>query len=121
LNYKNTNPTDIGSVTVYKNENAINLVGPQGKYGVIYIETKKFAKSKYWKLLSSYAREYLKLIPNPESDTAVVYFVNGKILNANHESELSTLRPAALVELKIIDAEKLKKEYSIFNSRIWES
>jgi len=41
-------PTDIAVVTVYKDANAIKLVGEQGKFGAVYVETKKFARNKYW-------------------------------------------------------------------------
>lgn len=43
---KNYNPQNIKSISVYKGNDAIRLIGPAGRDGVVYIETKTFAKEK---------------------------------------------------------------------------
>ncbi|MEO8112258.1 MAG: hypothetical protein ABI594_19580, partial [Ginsengibacter sp.] len=43
-NYK---PSEIAFVSVYKDETAIKLAGPQAKNGLIYITTKEFARDHY--------------------------------------------------------------------------
>ena len=67
-------PTDIAVVTVYKDTNAINLVGEQGKLGAIYMETKKFARNKYWNYFKSKSSDYLKIVPTPQSDSSEFIF-----------------------------------------------
>jgi hypothetical protein len=42
-NYK---PTDIAAVSVYRDSDAIKLAGPEGKDGVVYIETKYSLKKR---------------------------------------------------------------------------
>lgn len=108
-------PTEIALVTVYKDTNAIKLVGPQGKDGAVYIETKKFARNKYWNLFKTKSDDYLKAVPSPENDTSVVYILNGKVLKTNYEGDLSVIDDAAFINLKVIDRQNLIKDYAITN------
>lgn len=106
-------PTEIAVVTVYKDTNAIKLVGEQGKYGVVYIETKKFARNRYWNYFKNKSAEYLSIVPTPESDSSVVYILNGIIQTKNFEGDLSTIDDKNFIELKVIDKQDLNKQYGI--------
>lgn len=108
-------PDEIAIVTVYKDTNAIKLVGEQGKFGAVYFETKEFARNKYWNFLKSKSTEYLKIVPTSQSDSSVIYILNGKVLKTNFEGDLSGIDDKTFVELDIIDKEKLTKEYKISN------
>ena len=55
MNYQ---PEQIAKVSVYKDSNAIKLVGPEGKDGVVYIETKVFARKRYWNYFRTKSAEY---------------------------------------------------------------
>lgn len=110
-------PSDIALVTVYKDTNAIKLVGPQGKDGAVYIETKTFARNKYWHLFSEKSPEYLKAVPNPESDSSVAYILNGQTLKENFQGDLSMLDNKSLIELSVIDAEKLKSDFGAIDKK----
>jgi hypothetical protein len=106
-------PTDFATVTVYKDSNAIKLVGPQGKYGAVYIETKTFARNRYWNFFKGKSNEYLKAVPNVESDKNVVYILNGKVLKTNFEADLSLINDKNFIDLNVIDKETLKKNYDV--------
>lgn len=106
-------PTEIALVTVYKDANAIKLVGPQGKYGATYIETKKFARNKYWNYFKTKSADYLKAVPNLQSDSLVAYFLNDKVLTENFEGDLSTIDDKTFISIIVIDREKLMKDYGI--------
>jgi hypothetical protein len=106
-------PTEIATVTIYKDSNAIRLVGPQGKDGVAYIETKNFARNKYWNFLKSKSQAYLKVVPEPQENSLVIYILNDKILRANFEGDLSVINDETFIDLKIIGKEQLFKEYNI--------
>jgi hypothetical protein len=106
-------PNDIAVVTVYKDTNAIKLVGPQGKDGVVYVETKKFARSKYWNYFKTKSGEYLKAVPTSQPNTSVVYILNGKVLKQNFEGDLSAIEDKNFIDLKVIDQTQLIKDYSI--------
>ena len=106
-------PTDIAVVTVYKDTNAIKLVGQQGKFGAVYVETKKFARNKYWNYFKTKSADYLKNVPTPQSDSSVIYILNDKVLNTNFEGDLSGIDDKNFIELKIIDKQKLNDDYNI--------
>lgn len=108
-------PNEIAFVTVYKDSNAIKLVGEQGKFGAVYIETKKFARTKYWNFLKSKSSEFLKIVPTPESDSSVIYILNTKVLTANFEADLSEIDDKTFIELKILDKNALKKKYKVLD------
>ena len=106
-------PTDIAVVTVYKDTNAIKLVGEQGKFGAVYVETKKFARNKYWNYFKTKSPDYLKIVPTPQSDSSVIYILNDKVLKTNFEGDLSGVDDNNFIEIIIIDKQKLNKDYNI--------
>ena len=108
-------PTEIASVSVYKDSNAIKLVGPDGKDGVVYIETNVFAKNKYWNYFRSKSNEYARIVVTPDADTAVQYILNKRVLTSNFEGDLSLIDDKIFKELVVIDKETLQKEYNITN------
>jgi hypothetical protein len=110
---KNIRPTDVAIVSVYKDSNAIRLVGPEGKDGAIYIETKVFAKRKYWSFLCSKSDEYLKIVPDPASDTAIQYILNKRILTTNFEGDLALINDSTFKRITILDSSVLQSQYHI--------
>jgi hypothetical protein len=113
IELQNYKPDEIAVVSVYKDTSALKLVGEQGKYGAIYIETKKFARNKYWTFFKSRSAEYLQFIPTPGHDSLAAYILNGKVLKANYEGDLSGIDDNTFIDLVIIDKQKLKKDYNI--------
>jgi hypothetical protein len=118
VDLQNYQPTDIAVVTVYKDTNAIKLVGPQGRDGAVYIETKKFARNKYWSFFKSKSAKYLKVVSSPESDSSVVYILNGKVLSANFEGDLAGIDDKSFIDLQVIDKSKLLSDYGIKDKSI---
>jgi hypothetical protein len=106
-------PTQIAVMTIYKDTNAIKLVGQQGKDGVVYIETKKFARNKYWNYFKSKSPDYFKAVPSLEDDSTVVYILNGEIQKQNFEGDLSIIDDKTFIDLKVIGKELLSKNYGI--------
>lgn len=51
------NPNDIESVTVWKDEKAMELYGEKGKFGVIIIKTKNILKEKLIKIYKEFKHE----------------------------------------------------------------
>ena len=106
-------PTEIAVVTVYKDTNAIKIVGEQGKFGAVYVETKKFARNKYWNYFKQKSADYLNAVPNSQSDSSVVYIVNEKVLTTNFEGDLSVIDDKTFIDLKVIDKQRLLKDFGI--------
>ena len=112
---KNYQPTEIATVSVYKDSSATNLIGPDGKDGVVYITTIKFAKIKYWNYFKSKSADYEKLVATPESDSTFQYILNNRVLKSNFDGDLSLINDNIFIDLKIIDKTALEKEYGITN------
>jgi hypothetical protein len=110
---KNSNPADIAAVTVYKDSEAIRIAGPDGKDGAVYIETKVFARKRYWAFFSSKSEEYAKIVPNPESDTSVQYFLNKRVLKSNFEGDLALINDSTFKKITIFDKQTLQAQYKI--------
>ncbi|MHA4847865.1 hypothetical protein ACX0G7_27105 [Flavitalea antarctica] len=106
-------PTDIAVVTVYKDINAIKLVGEQGKFGAVYVETKKFSRNRYWNYFKTKSADYSKSFPTPQSDSSVIYILNDTVLKTNFEGDLSGINDKNFIDLKIIDKQKLNNDYNI--------
>ncbi|MFC5683397.1 hypothetical protein ACYE2N_05625 [Flavobacterium sp. MAHUQ-51] len=106
------NPNEISSVTVYKDKNAYDLLGEDGKDGVVYIETKKFCKNRYWKYFTSKSTEYQNLV-NSTDDNNVQYIINDRVLNENFEGDLAAIDDKVFKSIKFISKELLLKEYKI--------
>lgn len=97
----------------YYDEEAIRLMGEDGKDGVLYIETIEFAKKRYWNFFTAKSKKYKKLISSPTSDMNVQYILNKKILIDNFEGELALTDDKNFKSLKIISKEDLIKLYNI--------
>ena len=106
-------PEQIASVTVYKDNDAFELVGEEGRDGVIYIETKDFARARYWNYFKKKSKEYSDLFITPEPNDKIQYILNDRILTNNFEGDLSMIDDTIFKEIKVIDKVTLEKEYKI--------
>lgn len=104
-------PNDIAMITVYKDSSAVGTLGPAAKNGLIYIETKKFSKQRYWRYFSAKSEQYAKLIPLAGKDSQVQYILNKKILRDNFEGDLAAINDKVFQRLEIISKDKLIKDY----------
>ena len=111
-NYK---PSEIAMVTVYKDSSAVKRMGPSAKNGLIYIETKKFAKYRYWSYFKSKSEQYNKLFPLVDSDSNVQYILNDKVLEQNYEGDLAAIDDRIFKSLQIITKQQLIKDYGVID------
>jgi hypothetical protein len=111
---QNYNPNDIASVTVYKNANATTRV-KSATNGLVYIETKNFARLRYWKYFKSKSGNYAKIVTSPESDSTIQYILNNKILKENFEADLAAIDNKTYRGIKIISKQQLVHDYNIMD------
>lgn len=110
---ENYNPSEIASITVYKDSNAVKRIGPEGKNGLIYIETKISARQRYWRYFKSKSNEYAKVVPTDRNDSFVQYILNNKVLKDSYEADLSSINDQTFKSLTIINKAQLLKDYGI--------
>ena len=110
-------PTDIAAVTVYKDTNAIKIAGEKGKFGVIYITTKNYARNRYWAYFKSKSTDYTKAVPSIKEEDNVIYILNDKILEKNFEGDLFFIDNKNFVDLKVVDQKSLQENYNISDKK----
>ena len=106
-------PSEIALVTVLTSKEAMDLLGEDGKDGAMYIETVAFAKSRYWKYLSSKSAEYRTLVPDVAKDSTIQYIINDKVQDKNFEGNLALIDYKIFRELKVITSGELNKQFGI--------
>lgn len=111
---QNYNPDEIASITVYKGLDATKRM-KLATNGLIYIETKNFAKERYWEYFKSKSDEYVRIVPSPKSDANIQYILNKKVLKDNFEGDLASINDTVFKSIQVIDKETLEKNYNVFN------
>jgi len=110
-------PSEIATVTVYKDTNVIKKIfhgTGNVKNGLVYIETKDFAKDKYWNYFKAKSPDYARIVTSSKTDTTTVqYILNGKVLKKDFEGDLASINDDTFKELVIIDKKKLANQYGI--------
>lgn len=110
---QNYDPTEIASITVFRDSSAIKLMGPEAKHGLFYIETKEYARTRYWKYFCSKSSEYAKLIISPEADFNVQYILNKRVLTKDYEGDLAVINDKTFKGIRIVNKKQLLKEFRI--------
>ena len=111
-------PSDIALVSVYKNNNATRIAGPDAKNGVIYIITKSYAREHYWAYFKSKSTEYLQNVPDLKAEKEVTYILNEKVLTENYEGDLFNINDSTFIELNLINKKHLKSDYNISDKKL---
>ncbi|AWH86159.1 hypothetical protein HYN59_14040 [Flavobacterium album] len=112
--FRKINPLTLTLTSVYYDSTAVELVGERGRRGVVYLETKQFAKKRYWNFFRSKSKEYRKLFPTKDSDMNAVYILNDTVQTGDDfHGDLALIDNETFISIKIIDKKSLKKKYSI--------
>ena len=109
---QNYQPEEIAMITVYKNSDATKRV-KSATNGLIYIETKDFARQRYQEYFKSKSQEYAKIISSPEKDSNVQYILNKKVLKNNFEGDLASIDDKIFKGIQIINKQQLIEDYNI--------
>ncbi|MBC9909231.1 hypothetical protein [Chitinophaga varians] len=102
-------PDEIACFTVLKHSTGKFVVRSNG---IVFIETKKFVRNRYWKIFSENAA-YRKLVPSPDADSGVIYILKGNPLSAQPEGMLSSVNTHTFAGITILDKKALEKQYGI--------
>ena len=109
---------DLAFVFVGRGHYELALSDSDNARGTVIIETKRFARLKYWQFLASGSRRYARLVPKPESDSDVVYIVDGTVNKKDLPYDLMPVDNFRLDSLKILRKRRLRKRYGITGKRL---
>lgn len=106
-------PDAIAMITIAKGKKAVAMYGEQAENGVIYMETKPFARNRINRLLSAFSPDYSKLLRQYGNDSTFQYIVNNKLMTPTEESQLVALEKKSLLGVEILGPKKLEEQYQV--------
>ncbi|MEZ2444197.1 hypothetical protein AB6805_20885 [Chitinophaga sp. RCC_12] len=110
-------PDRIGVITVAKGAKAVLKFGSQAENGVIYIETKPFARKRVNALLSSESPAYDSLLRKYGNDSSFYFIINGKPVTPTNETGLMTLDPKTFRSVRVISEKEVQDKYQVMDQK----
>jgi hypothetical protein len=111
-------PDQIAMITVASGKRTVEKYGEKAANGVIYIETKPFARKRYNRLFGSIAPAYAAALQKHGSDSTFQYIINDRPLSSNQENELAALEKGQITGIEILDARRLKQQFNIKDKQV---
>ena len=111
-------PDNIGLMTIAKGRKAVLLYGSQAENGVVYIETKPFARKRVNNFLKSVSPAYDSLRKQYPSDSAICFIVNDKIIQGADEARLFVVDKKNFIDLKLLSAKELEDKYHVTDRKV---
>ncbi|MFB6457307.1 hypothetical protein ACE38W_18685 [Chitinophaga sp. Hz27] len=109
----NFTPDQVGLITIAKGKRAVLLYGSQAENGVVYIETKPFARRRVDQLLRSSSQAYDSLRKKQPLDSSLVFIVNDKVVTPTDEARLFTVDSRTFQSLQILSSKELEEKYHL--------
>lgn len=110
-------PDRIGVITIAKGAKAVLKYGSQAENGVVYIETKPFARKRVNVLLSSQSPAYDSLLRRYGNDSSFYFIVNGQPVTPTNETGLMTLDRKTFRSLRIISDKEVQDKYQVMDRK----
>ncbi|MBO9730052.1 MAG: hypothetical protein J7623_15550 [Chitinophaga sp.] len=104
-------PDRIGLMTIAKGSKAVLKYGSQAENGVVYIETKPFARKRVQTLLRSKSPQYDSLLNKYGNDSSFLYVVNGHPMEPTNETLFMTLDQKTFRSINILTREQIVKSF----------
>lgn len=111
-------PDQIAMITVAAGKKTVEKYGEKAANGVIYIETKPFARKRYNRLFSALSPAYAAVLRKHSSDSSFQYILNDRPLTTTTENELAALEKGQITGIEILDAGGLKKKFNIKDKEV---
>lgn len=112
--FKLISPSAISMMTIYKGAQAAKLAGPAySEQGLIFIETRDFARRRFEKFFASRSKKYKTLLSKTKAPDSIVYILNNRVQRGRYESNLTAVDEVVFKELEIIKPYELKSKYQV--------
>ncbi|MFY0254975.1 hypothetical protein ACDQ55_13590 [Chitinophaga sp. 30R24] len=110
-------PDRIGLITIAKGSKAVLKYGSQAANGVVYIETKPFARKRVNALLSRESPAYDSLLRKYGNDSSFFYIVNGQPITPTNETGLMTVDQKTFRSVRIISENEVQDKYQVMDKK----
>jgi hypothetical protein len=111
-------PDKIAMINVVKFKNVPEKYASRGISGVVYIETKPFARIRYTKMFSELSPAYAAALKKYGTDTSFQYILDGSVLTNSVEPLLAALERKGIADIAIIDPKQLKQQYKVSDMKV---
>jgi hypothetical protein len=109
----NLSPDKIAFMNVVKSPTLQAKYGPKAANGIIYIETKPFARKRYNRLFVELSPAFEAAIKKYGDDSKFQYIMDGVKISENSMNMLAALEKKSITNLLVVDAKTLKTTYDV--------
>lgn len=109
----NLSPENIAFMNVVKSPTLQAKYGSRAANGIIYIETKPFARKRYNRLFMALSPAFEAAVKKYGDDSRFQYILDGKKIDENSVNMLAALERNAIASVAVVDAKVLKQQYDV--------
>ncbi len=106
-------PDKIAFMNVVKSPTLQAKYGAKAENGIIYIETKPFARKRYNRLFSELSPAFEAALKKYGSDSVFQYILDGTKIDETSMNMLAALEKKGIGSLVVVDAAMLKSKYGV--------
>lgn len=108
---------DIAAVAILKDSDAVKITKDKRKDLVIIVTTKVYARAHFLDYLKSKSMDFVKVFSSSQNGKDIVYILNHKALDDNHENMLYFVDDRNFIDLKVIDKSQLKSDFNVIDKK----
>lgn len=111
-------PDKIAIINIVKSPSLQEKYGAKAANGIMYIETKPFARKRYNRLFISLSPAFEAAIKQYGDDGKFQYILDGKKIDENSVNMLAALEKKNITNLIVVDEKELKKTYDVKDRKV---
>lgn len=114
----NIGPDKLAMITIARGRKTVEKFGERATNGVVYMETKPFARKRYNRLFSSLTPAYAAALQKLGSDSSFRYIMGDSVLTINLESQLAAIEPQNITAVQMLTDPARLKQYGLKEGEI---
>jgi hypothetical protein len=115
----NLTPDKIAFINIVKSPTLQEKYGAKAANGIMYIETKPFARKRFTRLFSTISPAFEAAYKQAGgTDSAFQYVLDGQKIDDTTMNMLAALEKNAIANIAVIDAKALKGQYQVKDKKV---
>lgn len=111
----NQDSEQVTLVIMFYDKEAIEKFGPEAQDGVVFVETKTYAKNKFINYFRKKSAAFDSLFVKNNGDLNFAYIINDKVQSGNFEGNLRSIDDSIFEKITIINKTQLEEQFKITN------